>query len=148
VVEEFQIVGLCGLQLLFKFEVLAGEEVVPGVDDGYFVLKVAVVEGEEVDGEAEVVGLHEELDLRLELLSQEGVLAHDLLGVLEDCQGLLLGLVELGLEQVQGLLVAHQQRLDVVQLLEVGLRVDDADFGVLPEFVGCGAELCAETCQL
>jgi len=108
--------------LLHQELVLLLEEVV-AVDE------VLVVQLQKVDVESYLVRLEDVFVLGLQLPAQEVVLLDDLFAELEEGVAVVFEQFEFLLEEVYFVLVGHEEGLDVVEFLEVGLGVDEV--GVL-----------------
>lgn len=100
--------------------------------------------------EPRLLRLQQELILALQLAPQKGVLGYDFLAELGEGVAVLMQLVEFLLEEVEFVLVGHEEGLEVVEFLQVLLGVDEVDvFGAAsaqgqPRLVGDGRQLFGE----
>ena len=118
-------------KLIFKFFILASQVLISGVQDRNPLVQILVLESEEIYIDPHIFLLFQKLNFGFKLFSQKGVLFHYLNHLLVNLLAFLPQLIHLAFEQVDCLLVAHQHRLHVVQLLKVCLGVYDIDFAYL-----------------
>lgn len=77
-----------------------------------------IIELDKVDVDAHLLTLEYKLALALELLPQKVILPHNILGILMKILALLLRLLNLLLKQGYLMLVGHEQRFHIIELLQ------------------------------
>ena len=133
---------------LFQLLHLPQQELVLLLEDLSLLDEVLVVELDEIGVEADLLRPQNHVIFGLELLPEEVVLRHDLLPEFEQLVRVIPLLGELCFQQVDLVLVGQQQRLHVVQFLQVRLGVYDVDVLQIARLAAGQPHLVAQARQL